>query len=56
MIVFQETGRKKQKIFNYCCSSSYKLMLKGVDHDLSSKRDPVLVRRGGFDAARQEEE
>lgn len=31
-------------------------MLKEVDRDLSSKRDPALVGRGGFNAVRQEGE
>lgn len=29
-------------------------MLKGVDHNLSSKRDPVLVVRGRFSEVGQE--
>lgn len=55
-ILFQESGRKKQKILNCCCSFSYKLMLKGADQDPSSKKGPALVGRGGFNAVRQEEE
>lgn len=55
-VVFQESGRKKQKILNYCCSFAYQLMLKRVDHHLSSKKDPALVGRRGFNAVGQEGE